>query len=366
MLAMGWTVSEDILGMILGSIVAFILAAGSTTRGAGTKLAISLSAGVLLGWLIADLANIFLFTRLVRMPLSLLYPFAVAFGAGYLIVRGSFLGPLGALFGMLMAILPVFIVNAPVPNVDVNYGLACGMLLGVVAAVIAQRALWPRTAMQIFTARAAGQLDLCLRAARGAARGPGAAGIMSGYAKQLTMLGQIHAQAHVEPVERALDDARRSDLLALIQDLFDASLRTPLAPAAEAEPAADAALAPLHAALGRQDEALVASLAAVAEALRGPAPGPGSELEEARAAVEAQLDALRGEPDVARALGARPTDALLASLGARRLLVARQLAIEAWLADWKRSDQHERAPARPPQELVRKNGSRRQMEENRK
>jgi hypothetical protein len=47
----------------------------------------------------------------------------IAGGAGYLIVRGSPLGPLGALFGMLTALLPIFIGDAPPQNVDTAYGL---------------------------------------------------------------------------------------------------------------------------------------------------------------------------------------------------------------------------------------------------
>jgi uncharacterized membrane protein YccC len=336
-LAMGWSLDEDMLPMIMAPIVAFIVAGVSSTRGAAKTLGIGTSIGFLLGWLIADLASVFLYTHLDRMPLSLVYPFVIACGAGYLIVRGSPLGPLGALFGLLVALLPVFVGDAPPQDVDTAYGLVCGLFVGLAAGLIAQRMLWPRTAMQTFTERAAGQLDLCLRALRdgergsqGAARGQDAAGLVSAYAKQLTLLGQLHAQAHAEPVERALDDRRRGELLALTQDLFDASLRTPPAPEEGAQPAAAAALR-------RQDQALVASLVAVTEALRGGAAEPGPGLREAHDAVEVQLDALRGAPDAARGLGARGIDALLASLDARRFLAARQLAIEDWLADWRRA-----------------------------
>ncbi len=256
MLAMGWNLEEDMLAMILAPIVAFLLAGMSSTRGAGTTIGIGLASGFLLGWLIADLASVFLFTRLDRMPLSLVYPFAVAGGGGYLIVRGSPLGPLGALFGMLVALLPVYIGDAPPQDVDTAYGLVCGLFVGLTAGLIAQAVLWPRTAMQTFTERAAAQLDLCLRALHGTERAAGdMASLVGAYAKQLTLLGQIHAQAHVEPVERALDDRRRGELLALTQDLFDASLRTPPAPGDAAEPGTDIALAPLRAALQRQDEA---------------------------------------------------------------------------------------------------------------
>jgi hypothetical protein len=221
------------------------------------------------------------------------------------------------------------------------------LFLGEAAGLIAQRFLWPRTAMQIFTERAAGQLDLCLRALGDGGRGDeraapdrNAAGLVSAYAKQLTLLGQLHAQAHAEPVERALDDTRRAELLALTQDLFDASLgarRSLDGKEAAAPQDAAAALAPLREALTHQDETLVASLNAAAGALRGSGPGPDSSLGEARAAAEAQIDALRGRADLARALDARETGELLAELAASRRLVESQLAVETWLADWRRA-----------------------------
>jgi len=354
MLVMGWSFSEDLLPMIMAPIVAFIVAGVSSTRGAGRALGIGFTAGVLLGWLIADLSMVFLFTHLDRMPLSLVYPFVIAGGAGYLIVRGSPLGPLGALFGMLTALLPVFIGDAPPQDVDGSYGLVCGLFLGLAAGLIAQRVLWPRTAMQTFLERAAAQLELCMRAlggaeprTEGAAPGGDAAALVSAYAKQLTLLGQLHAQAHHEPVERALDDGRRAALLALTQDLFDATLRAPH-PASREEVSvpegARAALAPFGAALVHQDQALRASIAAAARTLRGDPPGVEASLGEARRAVETQRDELRGHRELARALGARGTDELLAHLDSARQLVACQLAIEAWLADWRRAAGAEDAP----------------------
>ncbi len=279
------------------------------------------------------------------MPLSLVYPFAIAGGAGYLIVRGSPLGPLGALFGMLTALLPVFIGDAPAQDVDGSYGMVCGLLLGVAAGLIAQRLLWPRTAMQTFTERTAGQLDLCQRAlgergSEGTAPDRGAAALLGAYAKQLTLLGKLHAQAHVEPVERALDDARRGELLALMQDLFDASLRARRTAAKEegsASPDAEAALAPLREALARHDAAILSSMAASAQALRGAAPAPDPGLREAQAALEAQIAGVRGRTDVVRSLGAHRTSEFLATVAERRKLAAGQLAIEAWLTGWRQA-----------------------------
>jgi hypothetical protein len=347
MLAIGWNVEEDILAMIMAPVVAFILAGMSSTRGAARTIGIGLTAGIFLGWLIADLASVFLFTHLDRMPLSLVYPFAIAGGAGYLIVRGSPLGHIGTLFGLLTAVLPVFIGDGPPQDVDGSYDLVCGLLLGTAAGLIAQRALWPRTAMQTFLERAAAQLDLCARtlgggerSSEGGAPDQDPAILVSAYAKQLTLLGQVHAQAHAEPVERALDDTRRAELLALTQDLFDACLRSPEFAPRERGPVpqdAKAALASLRAALLEHAEALRSSIAASAQVLRGGAPEAGSRLAEAQTALEARLDEVRGQREIARAAGAQQLGAFLSYVDARRELVARQLAIEAWLADWHRA-----------------------------
>ncbi|MCH7812350.1 MAG: FUSC family protein, partial [Chloroflexi bacterium] len=347
MLAMGWSLEEDLLAMIMAPVVAFILAGMSSTRGAARMIGIGLTAGIFLGWLIADLATVFLFTHLDRMPLSLVYPFAIAGGAGYLIVRGSPLGPLGTLFGMLTALLPVFIGDGPPQDVDVSYGLVCGLLLGTAAGLIAQRALWPRTAMQTFLERAAAQLDLCARtlsggerSSEGTAPGQNPGTLVSTYAKQLTLLGRLHAQAHAEPVERALDDTRRAELLALTQNLFDACLLSRGIAPGETGPTpqdAEAALASLRAALLKHDEALRSSIAASARVLRGGTPEAGLCLAEAQTALEVRLDEVRGHREVARAAGPQQVDAFLSYVDARRELVARQLAIEAWLADWRRA-----------------------------
>jgi hypothetical protein len=248
---------------------------------------------------------------------------------------------------MLTALLPVFIGDGPPQDVDGSYGLVCGLLLGTAAGLIAQRALWPRTAMQTFLERAAAQLDLCARSlprsersSEGAAPDLDPATLFHTYAKQLTLLGQLHAQAHAEPVERALGDGRRAELLALTQDLFDACLLSRGIAPRETGPVpqdAEAALASLRAALLEHAGALRLSIAASAEVLRGGTPEAGSRLAEAQTALEARLDEVRGYHEVARAAGARQVGAFVSYVDARRELVARQLAIEAWLADWRRA-----------------------------
>jgi hypothetical protein len=245
---------------------------------------------------------------------------------------------------MLTALLPVFIGDAPPQDVDGSYGLVCGLLLGTAAGVIAQRLFWPRTAMQSFTERAAAQLDLCQRALgeRGTEDGPDrdAAALVGAYAKQLTLLGHLHAQAHREPVERALDDGRRGELLSLTQVLFDASLRerrTATTDEAGVPSDADAALAPLRNAVVSRDAAILSSMAATAQALRGAAPAPGPGLRDTQASVDAQIDEVRDRTDVSRPPDPRRTAEFFAQVAASRRLVECQLQIEAWLADWHRA-----------------------------
>ena len=84
-------------------------------------------------------------------------------------------------------------------------------------------------------------------------------------------------------------------------------------------------------------------MAATPRALRGDQPSElDSGLAEAQRAVETRLDELRGRRDLARAPGASETDAFLARLDAGRRLVDCQLAIEAWLTEWRQSAAPER------------------------
>jgi hypothetical protein len=160
---------------------------------------------------------------------------------------------------------------------------------------------------------------------------------VSGYAKQLTLLGKLHEQAHTEPIERALDDGRRAELLVLIQGLFDCSLQARRTTTQKIEQlTVGDSLARLREALGHQDEVLEASMAAAARVLRGATDEIDSGLASASQAVESQLRALdRGE--AARGLDARRLDELMATVEGRRQLTAGQLAIEAWLADWQQA-----------------------------
>jgi uncharacterized membrane protein YccC len=232
-----------VLGWPMNSVVpaiAFIAASGPT-RGAVVMVAVLVIVGGMLSWAIADLSIVFLFTHLDRMPLSLLYPFALAGGLGYLAVSRPALAPLTSLV-TVMAILSVFGAGAPPQGVAGPYDTTVLLLLGAAVGLIAQRLLWPRTAAQLFLERAVAQLELCQRAFTGSERGAeeavrhrATAELMSSYGRQLALLGPLHKQAHLEPPEHALDDARRAALLVLAQDLFDASLRSHRTAAAHSE-----------------------------------------------------------------------------------------------------------------------------------
>jgi uncharacterized membrane protein YccC len=340
-LAMGWG-AQDQLAVILAVILAFILAGMSSTRGAGVTIARGLVAGILLGWLVVDLAIVYLLPHLLRMPMVLVYPFSVAGLAGYFIVRGSPLGPLGALFALLTAILPVYKASAAPQDVYDPYSLVCGLMLGVAAGFIAQRFLWPRTAMQAFLQRSAGQLDLCAQAfsdencvsgSRSFAR------LLSAYAKQLALLLQLHQQASREPVERALADERRSKLLALTQELFDASIHARRESNATTEtrtpPAEiDLSLTPLRRALVGEDKALLDSMSLAAGAFREDESCANTGLGEAHAEVETQIEVLFGRDDLT-ALDRQNVAQLISGIASRRMLVEAQLQIEAWIADWQ-------------------------------
>jgi hypothetical protein len=74
---------------------------------------------------------------------------------------------------------------------------------------------------------------------------------------------------------------------------------------------------------------------AATRALRGASTEPDPRLRDAHAEVEAQLVELRSGTYADREIEARPTDEFLALIGESRTLVSSQLALEAWLAEWR-------------------------------
>jgi hypothetical protein len=142
-------------------------------------------------------------------------------------------------------------------------------------------------------------------------------------------------------VVRALGDERRSQLLALSQEVFDAvSTRMHREPPAVTEPRTppaeiDLRLTLLRRALLQQDEALLRSMTLAAGALREDERRANAGLREAQAEVEAQIEALR-DRDHPTALDRDKIAQLLSEIASGRMLVEAQLRIEAWIADWQK------------------------------
>jgi len=154
----------------------------------------------------------------------------------------------------------------------------------------------------------------------------------------LAQLGPLHAQAIHEPVERALDPARRARILALATDLIDAVLGFRPGVGEPIVQRGGEPLRRLSEALERQDDALVASIHAVVDVMRGKAAHADSGLVAAHRAVMECVDELRADPTRTSSLSDGEKRQLLIALYWRRTLVSRQRAIEDWLAEWREAE----------------------------
>jgi hypothetical protein len=326
-MVLGWEINTMVAPM------AFMIAA-TPTRGGVTQTLVLLAGVVLFAWLLADLALVFVTPHVGRMPLALVYPAAIAGSFAYVRTVHPQLAILPSIGG-LVAILPIYSGLAAPTDVYGTYSLVCYMAVALGTGWLATRLLWPATAARLFRERLAAQLELCLGAFRGQG---GAREFISTYTRQSAQIGPLNGQASHEPVEDALDDARRGALLGLVQNLFDSILGARGAPPAAAMPAlarAGDAAAPLREALERVDQALLASLQATADVLRGRAATLSPSLAEARDTARARLDEMRSRPELRSSLGAEERREFLVQLDSRGQLVTRQLAIEGWLAEWR-------------------------------
>jgi len=338
-IAFGWEVNS------LVAPIAFMIAS-APTRGGATQSVVPLVGIVLIGWMLADLALVFFSAEVGRMPAALVYPFVVAGGFAYLSASRPQLASL-RMVGSLLALLPVFGGTAAPTDVYGSYSTTCYFVLALAIGWIATRVFWPATAATLFRERAAEVLVVCRQALRATASRTEAAEqqqdnalLLRRYVTQLAQLGGLHEQARHEAIDAGLDEARRTELLALTQDLFDAALwaRRRVPQARQSSPTeTDSELTALYEALDHQEEALVASMNSAARTLREGGAPTTTGLEEAGAAVDAQLDTLRDRSDAAAALGARQAGELMSSVDEHRLLAIRQLAIQAWFADWHRA-----------------------------
>jgi hypothetical protein len=243
-----------------------------------------------------------------------------------------------------LALLTLY--GGPAAPTDVYgpYDTVCYMALALAIGWASTHLFWPATATTLFRKRTAAQLELCLAALHGSApdtdsaeRRRYATETLQRFATQLAQLSTLHRQAEREAVEPALDGSRRAALLALTQDLFDASLARDTGFAPHSDPERDAShpdIAALSIALDRESEALVASVRSTIDALRNHAAPPDSVLANAHRAVIDCLESLRDRAEDLPRVDERERTNFLERLDTRRQIITRQLALEAWLADW--------------------------------
>jgi uncharacterized membrane protein YccC len=317
--------------------------AAAFNRGVAVQTLAVLSAFVAVGWLLADVAIVFVMEPLGRAPLALLYAFVVAGVFAYLGVKRPRLAMLPP-FGGLVAILSVY--GGPAAPTDVYgaYNTVCYLAVGFGSGWLFSRLMWPATASSLLRKRAAAQIALCAQRVGAAPELPGDAGVppVAAFARSAAecaaQLTALHGQARHEPVERALDEERRAALIELTGDLSDAAL--PFEPAWSTEAAAvrSEALRPVLDALDAQDAACQQAVASVLAALRGESAAPSSDLGRARQSAEERLEELRRRPESVAGLPEAQQRALLVRIDYRRRLVSRLLRLEAWCADWQRAE----------------------------
>jgi uncharacterized membrane protein YccC len=334
--SLGWSTNA------LVAPLAFMVAA-IPTRGGVTQTLVALAVFIGLGWILADLAIVYISPVLGRMPLALVHVAAVAGTLAYVSAKKPKLGAL-RMIGGLVALLTVY--GGPGAPTDVYgpYDTVCYFALGLAVGWASTHIFWPATAATLFRKRSAAQLELCLAALRGSAPGADAAErrthtaeTLQRFATQLTQISTLHGQAEQEAVEQALDGSRRAALVALTHDLFDASLARDAGFAASGDQGHHAShpdIAALSSALQHESEALLASVQSIIDALHDRAAPPNPTLANAHRAVIDCLESLRGRAEDAPRVGEHERAAFLGKLDARRQIITRQLALEAWLANW--------------------------------
>ena len=193
-----------------------LMVAATPTRGGAFQATLVVAAGLLLAWLLADLGIVYFAPHASRLPLGLLFAFAVAGTFAYVSASRPALDAVRK-FGTLIALLSVYAGKAAPTDVQGSYDTMCFAALALGVGWASTRLLWPATASALFRARAANQLELCRLAlverdpaAEPAERRRQAKALLAAYTKQLAQLGSLHNQARHEPVEGSLDDARRA------------------------------------------------------------------------------------------------------------------------------------------------------------
>jgi uncharacterized membrane protein YccC len=331
-ISLGWPINTMV------APIAFMTAV--LTRGAAVQTLSALAKVMVLAWVVTDLSIVYIAPHLGRMPLALMAPFTVAVAFAYIGATRPMLAPLPSLGGLVI-FLSVFGGTSKPTDVFGAYNTLCYIALALAIGTLFGRLMWPATAAGLFRERVATQLELCLEAIRAPAdseqvdHGRNPTQLVQAFAAHSAQLGVLHRQALHEPVERALDPARRTRILSLLTNLMDAvvvyrpgSLESLLDRGGER-------MRPLLAAIRRVDGELYESMQAAVVNLRGEASHRASRLAEAHQELVERLDELRADPGSLPGFSEEEKRRSLILIDSRRRLVLRQHALDTWLEDWR-------------------------------
>jgi hypothetical protein len=124
-------------------------------------------------------------------------------------------------------------------------------------------------------------------------------------------------------------------MLALVTSLVDAVLGDRPGAAEPLLKRGGAPLRPLLEALRRAEEALLDSMQAAVDVMRGDGAPRASGLASAQQVVDDHLEELRADPGAVPDLTDEEKRRVLVEFDSRRRLVFRQRAVEDWLVDWR-------------------------------
>jgi len=317
MLSFGWAI--DTLSMIIAFTIASL-----PTQPAGKQLGALVLAVGLVTWLLTVLAITFVVPDLGRMPGALVLAFAATVGVGALAVKRPQLAPVAGIL-LVLCVLPIYGGPSPPTNIEGPYDTTVYIWLGLASGLFALRFFWPKSARSLFWERVADQLELCASLRSTSIRKDAA---LAAFSTRLTLLAQLDGQCRQELGNTSAYDETRSEIIGLLQTLFDA---ISCAPALDARVRTESTAALLDA-LDTASRAVEEGLSRVAGQLRGEISSVSSTLPASWAHVEAAADELRADAAAIRTLAVERLDALLNHLGAQREVARTQIAIEQWQA----------------------------------
>jgi uncharacterized membrane protein YccC len=345
-----------ILGWPMNTLVAPIalMISATPTRGALLRTFAQLALVLAVSWLVADLLIVYLIPLVGRAPLALLLPFGVAGAFGFAGGRYPLLAMLPSMGG-LVTLLALFGATSPPTDVYGPYSMVCYMGLALVVGSLCVRTLWPATAAGLFRARLGEHFAMWREGIHELAEMGGlerrrAHDLFRASVQHVASLGSLHDQARHEPIERALDDPRRAEILSLAMSLNETAFAGQQTVITERRERGDVnetsgpRMRALQEALRTEREALLVSMQNSVDVIRGGAVYRASDLASAHQAVEDCVRELRADPTEHPEVHDEKMRRFLVHLDVRRELALRHRAIEDWLAEWQAAEQSQTTP----------------------